>query len=230
MAPLSHRRRLALPLLVTLAWALLGLLVPAGAATTTVAVDATAFAPATVNVHPGDTVTWNVASSLVGSCHSVTSVDGLFDSGPLSAGILCLGGSRTSWPYTFTKAGTYHYFCKFVSGMEGVVIVAAPSPSPSPTPSPTTSPTPSASASASPTPTSSPSPSLSASGHPTATSSVPSSPGGSSLSPGPTGLAAPGSNHGGGGLSGGAVVAIICGFVAIACAGGLIALRRSGAW
>ncbi len=226
MAPLSHRRRLALPALVALAWALLGLLVPAGAATTTVAVDATAYAPATVNVHPGDTVTWNVASSLVGSCHSVTSVDGLFDSGPLSSGILCLGGSRTSWPYTFTKAGTYHYFCKFVSGMEGVVVVAAPSPSPSPTPSPRPSATPSPSASPSP----SPSPSISASAHPPTTPSAPGSAGGSSLSPGQTGLAAPGSTRGGGGLSGGVVVAIICGFVAIACAGGLIALRRTGAW
>jgi len=227
MAVRGHGRRLALPALVALAWALVGTLVPAGAATTTVSVEATTFVPETVNVHPGDTVSWNVASSIVGACHSVTSVDGTFDSGPLSAGILCLGGSRTSWPYTFTKAGTYHYFCKFVTGMEGVVVVAAPSPSPSPTPSTTPSPTPSPSASPTPSPT--PSASASASARASTTPSVTGGVGGGGQSPGPTGLAAPKST-GGGGLSGGVVVAIICGFVAIAAAGGLIALRRTGAW
>jgi len=222
-------RSLGVPLMVAVTWLQLSPVQPASAATITVILSDNAYSPPSVTIQPNDTVTWKVPSTVVGSCHSVSSDDGLFDSGTLAAGLLCLGGGAQSWPHTFTRAGIFRYHCKFVNGMAGVVTVAAPTPTPppSPSPSPTASPTPSRSASVSPTasssPSSSPSASPSRSATPTASVStvvVPTTTD-SALAAGPGGR---------GGSSGAKVVAIVAGLIALACAGGLIALRRFGAW
>jgi plastocyanin len=47
--------------------------------------------------------------------HTVTAVDRSFDSGSLAPG--------TTWRYTFTKPGTYQFFCVVHPFMKGVVIV-----------------------------------------------------------------------------------------------------------
>jgi plastocyanin len=221
-------RPLGVPLIVAATWLQLWPMQAAPAATTTVNLTDNSYLPPSVTIQVNDTVTWKVPPSVVGSCHSVSSDDGLFDSGTLAAGLLCLGGGAQSWSHTFTRAGTFRYHCKVVSGMAGVVTVAAlpnptPSPTPPPSPSPSPSPTPSASPTPSPSVSASPSASPSRSPTPTATASqlvVPTTTG--------SGLAA--GTGGGGGSSTATVVAVIAGLIALACAGALIALRRFGAW
>jgi plastocyanin len=223
-------RPLGVPLIVAVTWLQLWPMQAAPAATTNVSLTDNAYTPPSVTVQVNDTVTWRVPPSVVGSCHSVSSDDGLFDSGTLAAGLLCLGGGAQSWSHTFTRAGTFRYHCKVVSGMAGVVTVAAPpnpTPPPTPPPSPSQSPTPTPSPSVSPTPSpsGSASPSASPSGSATPTATV-----GQVVVPTSTtsGLAA--GTGGGGGSSTATVVAIIAGLIALACAGALIALRRLGAW
>lgn len=218
-------RSLAVPLLVAVTWLQLWPVQAAEAATVSVTLTDNSYLPASVTIQVNDTVSWRVPSTVVGSCHSVSSDDGLFDSGTLSAGLLCLGGGAQSWSNTFTRAGIFRYHCKFVSGMAGVVTVVAPSPSPSPTPTPTPSPSPSPTPSPTPSPSASVSPSASPSPSVTPTASpsqvvVPTAT--------TSGLAS--GTGGPGGSSAGTVVAIIAGLVALACAGVLIALRRFGAW
>ena len=196
------KRLLGVPVVVAALALALWPLQAAQAATTTVTLTDNAYSPQSVTIKVNDTALWKVPPNVVGSCHSVSSSDGLFDSGTLATGLLCLGGSAPSWPHTFTKAGTYHYFCKFVTNMTGVVTVEAPSPTPPPTPTPTPSPSPSPSASSSPTPTPSPTD--------------------SSLA------AAPSSNRRG--PSGPLLIAAVAALVALVCAVALVGLRRSGAW
>ncbi|HXL41093.1 MAG TPA: plastocyanin/azurin family copper-binding protein, partial [Actinomycetota bacterium] len=135
-------RSLGVPLIVAITWLQLWPVRAAGATTVTVTLTDNAYLPPSVTIQVNDTVTWKVPATVVGSCHSVSSDGGLFDSGTLAAGLLCLGGGAESWSNTFTRAGTFRYHCKFVSGMAGVVTVVAPSPSSSPTPTPTPSATP----------------------------------------------------------------------------------------
>ncbi|HEX9315897.1 MAG TPA: plastocyanin/azurin family copper-binding protein, partial [Actinomycetota bacterium] len=135
-------RSLGVPLIVAITWLQLWPVRAAGATTVTVTLTDNAYLPPSVTIQVNDTVTWKVPATVVGSCHSVSSDGGLFDSGTLAAGLLCLGGGAQSWSNTFTRAGTFRYHCKFVSGMAGVVTVVAPSPSSSPTPTPTPSATP----------------------------------------------------------------------------------------
>ncbi len=73
-----------------------------------------AFAPASVTVNAGDTVTWNNRDS---TGHSATAGDGTFDTGILSQG--------ESGSYRFEEAGTYSYFCTPHPGMKGSVRVVA---------------------------------------------------------------------------------------------------------
>jgi plastocyanin len=70
-----------------------------------------------IHVPVGTTVTWVYSGNLP---HTVTSDDGLFESGTLSAG--------QTFSYTFEQAGTFAYYCRFHGGpggsaMSGVVIV-----------------------------------------------------------------------------------------------------------
>lgn len=70
------------------------------------------FGPKVITVAVGDTVTWINKDDMP---HTVTTYDGTFDSG------LFKGGE--SWSYTFTKPGTYEYYCTPHPWMKGTVIV-----------------------------------------------------------------------------------------------------------
>jgi plastocyanin len=72
------------------------------------------FQPSALTVAPGTTVTWtNNGFNL----HTLTSPDGLFDSGALAGG--------QSFSYTFQKAGTFVVICRqhVLNGMTGRITV-----------------------------------------------------------------------------------------------------------
>ena len=70
------------------------------------------FMPGSVTVAPGTTVTWHNGDE---SPHTVTSTDGVFGSGGLDR--------DERFSYTFTRPGTYHYFCKLHPNMRADVVV-----------------------------------------------------------------------------------------------------------
>ncbi|MFH8384837.1 cupredoxin family copper-binding protein [Kitasatospora sp. NPDC018058] len=72
-----------------------------------------AFAPSTLTVSAGTTVTWTNSDS---DTHTVTSSG----SGPLDSGTLNHGAS---YSYTFTTPGTYAYICSIHPFMHGTVVV-----------------------------------------------------------------------------------------------------------
>jgi amicyanin len=107
--------------------ALAGLLLhsqQASAAVSTVRIAQYAFAPASITVHVGDTVTWVNQDAVA---HTVTSRSG----GLLNSPMLSQG---QSYSYRFTNAGTYYYYCAVHPNMLGTVTVLGPAP---PTPAPT---------------------------------------------------------------------------------------------
>jgi plastocyanin len=71
-----------------------------------------AFAPLTVTVHTGDTVRWTNDDD---DAHTVTAMDGSFDSKGID--------SNGSWSHTFTKPGTYKYFCELHPFMKATIVV-----------------------------------------------------------------------------------------------------------
>jgi plastocyanin len=79
---------------------------------TQVTITGFAFAPATVTVKVGSTVTWTNDDS---ASHTVTADDGSFDSGGFAKG--------ATFSHTFTKPGTYPYHCTFHGSMQGTVTV-----------------------------------------------------------------------------------------------------------
>ncbi len=121
-----NRRRLAAGLLATI---LLTLMVLASgsvqAATVTVSAHDYAFTPNELTVSVGDAVRWTFS----GEPHTVTSRDGLFDSG-----ITDPGGS---FQFRFTRPGTYRYYCQVhPEQMSGTIVVRAGAATPRPTASP----------------------------------------------------------------------------------------------
>ena len=67
----------------------------------------------TVIIGKNNTVTWNNKDI---ATHTVTAVDGSFNSGDIKAG--------TSWTYTFNTPGNFSYYCVYHSAwMKGEVIV-----------------------------------------------------------------------------------------------------------
>lgn len=104
----------------------------AGSATHAVAIADFAFAPGTLTIRVGDTVTWTNNDSVV---HTATSTSGAFDSGDLQPG--------ASYSMTFTAPGTFDYRCTPHPFMTGRIVVepaaAAPTAAPAaPTPAPST--------------------------------------------------------------------------------------------
>ena len=85
----------------------------AQAATSQVVIQGMAFNPASLAVAAGTTVTFVNQDSVP---HTVTSDDGLFDTGQLSPG--------QSAQLTFAGAGTYPYHCAIHPSMKGVLTVA----------------------------------------------------------------------------------------------------------
>jgi len=95
-----------------------------------------AFAPSTITVPIGTTVTWTNNSALNGGMamvHTSTSDTGLWDSGPIQAG--------DSFSFIFNTAGTFSYHCAIHPSMQGTVIVTGNTTTPTLTPTVTPSPT-----------------------------------------------------------------------------------------
>ena len=111
------------------------------ASDTTVTIADFQFAPATITIHVGDTVTWVNNGP---SAHTATAKDGSFNTGVLPKG--------HSASHTFTKAGTFNYICSIHPFMHGTVVVLADTTSTTTTPA--TTPTTTTPASTTPTPTS----------------------------------------------------------------------------
>ncbi|HEY3059078.1 MAG TPA: plastocyanin/azurin family copper-binding protein [Chloroflexota bacterium] len=87
---------------------------PAPAAKVAAGVADNRFQPTALTVAVGSTVTWTNNGN---NMHTLTSSDGLFDSGGL------LGGQ--SFSFTFDRAGTYRLICRQhgLNGMAGQVVV-----------------------------------------------------------------------------------------------------------
>jgi len=89
---------------------------PAGqdskAATVDVKIDNFSFSPATITIPVGTTVKWTNRDDIP---HTVVSDDQKFESKALD--------TDDSYSYTFTKSGTYPYFCSIHPKMTGKVIV-----------------------------------------------------------------------------------------------------------
>ncbi len=84
------------------------------AASGSVAIADFSFAPATITINQGDTVTWTNNGP---TPHSATADNGSFDTGIFPA-----GQSRT---HTFNEAGSFSYFCTPHPNMRGTVVVQA---------------------------------------------------------------------------------------------------------
>ena len=87
---------------------LLATVEPTSAATHTVTMDGTTFAPATLRVKRGDRVVWVNRDPFP---HTVTASDKSFDSGSMDA--------DTQWVLVATKAGHFDYLCRFHPTMKG---------------------------------------------------------------------------------------------------------------
>jgi len=80
--------------------------------TTEVKIDNFSFGPATLTVPAGTTITWTNRDDIP---HTVVSTDGVFKSKVLD--------TDEKFTFTFSKAGTYPYFCSIHPKMTGKVIV-----------------------------------------------------------------------------------------------------------
>jgi plastocyanin len=131
------------------------------ASTHTVMIKGYAYSPASLTVNVGDTVTW---TNMDTAPHTVTVTSGpeKFASANLAKG--------ESFSFTFSKAGTYAYYCAVHPDMKATVTVAGTAPAPAPTPTPTTHPTPAPTPTATPTTHPTPAPTPTATTTPTPTS------------------------------------------------------------
>jgi plastocyanin len=82
------------------------------AASTEVKIDNFSFGPQAITVPIGATVTWTNRDDIP---HTVVSTDGTFKSK--------VRDTDEKFSYTFTKAGTYPYFCSVHPKMTGKVVV-----------------------------------------------------------------------------------------------------------
>jgi plastocyanin len=80
--------------------------------TAEVKIDNFSFAPQTLTVAVGTTVTWTNRDDIP---HTVVSTDGVFKSK--------VRDTDEKFSYTFAKAGTYPYFCSIHPKMTGKVVV-----------------------------------------------------------------------------------------------------------
>lgn len=87
----------------------------AAAPAAAVTIDNFSFAPMTLTVTAGATVTWTNDDDIP---HTVRAVDGSFHSPPMDSG--------DSFSLAFAKPGVYTYFCSIHPKMIGKVIVKAP--------------------------------------------------------------------------------------------------------
>ncbi|HEY6326483.1 MAG TPA: cupredoxin family copper-binding protein [Candidatus Cybelea sp.] len=73
-----------------------------------------AYIPQTLTIVAGQTVTFVNGDD---DAHTVTAVDGSFDSKGLDTGDV--------WRHAFAKPGTYAYFCQLHPFMKGTIVVKA---------------------------------------------------------------------------------------------------------
>jgi len=85
---------------------------PPPASSADVKIDNFAFAPETLTVAVGTTVTWTNRDDIP---HTVVSTDGVFKSK--------VRDTDETFAYKFDKAGTYTYFCSIHPKMTGKVVV-----------------------------------------------------------------------------------------------------------
>lgn len=81
-------------------------------ATSSVTISNFAFSPASISVKVGTSVTWTNKDQ---DAHTVTDKGGAFGSQALNTG--------ASFKFTFTKAGTYSYYCTIHPFMVATVVV-----------------------------------------------------------------------------------------------------------
>jgi len=84
----------------------------AAAASAAVKIDNFVFGPQTITVPVGTTVTWTNSDDIP---HTSVSTDGVFKSKVLD--------TDEKFSYTFTKPGTYPYYCTIHPKMTGKVVV-----------------------------------------------------------------------------------------------------------
>jgi plastocyanin len=84
----------------------------ASAANAAVKIDNFVFGPQTLTVPVGTTVTWINSDDIP---HTAVSTDGVFKSKVMD--------TDEKFSYTFTKAGTYSYYCSVHPKMTGQVVV-----------------------------------------------------------------------------------------------------------
>jgi plastocyanin len=84
----------------------------APAAGNAVTIDGFAFAPATVTISPGTTITWTNRDE---EPHTVVANDGSFHSPGM--------GTGATFSHTFSAAGTFDYVCSIHPMMHGTVVV-----------------------------------------------------------------------------------------------------------
>lgn len=77
-----------------------------------VKIDNFVFGPQTLTVQAGTTVTWTNSDDIP---HTAVSTDGVFKSKVMD--------TNEKFSYTFTKPGTYSYFCSVHPKMTGKVVV-----------------------------------------------------------------------------------------------------------
>jgi len=82
------------------------------AANAAVKIDNFVFGPQTITVPVGTTVTWTNSDDIP---HTAVSTDGVFKSKVMD--------TDETFSYTFTKAGTYSYYCSVHPKMTGKVVV-----------------------------------------------------------------------------------------------------------
>ena len=93
------------------------------------------FAPSSISIAAGDTITWTNDGALA---HTATNgVRGSAGAGDSWDHVVASAASSPS--VMFNTPGTVQYFCRFHFGMDGTITVQVPS---TPTPAPTTAPTP----------------------------------------------------------------------------------------
>jgi plastocyanin len=112
-----HIRRMATPLVAATLILFTGTLVVAAgdqpkAATAAVTIDNFTFAPQELTVSAGTTVVWTNHDDIP---HTIVSTDGVFKSK--------VRDTDEAFSFTFTKAGTYSYYCSVHPRMTGKVIV-----------------------------------------------------------------------------------------------------------
>jgi plastocyanin len=85
----------------------------ADASANQIAISEYMYAPATLTIVAGTKVTWVNHDEVP---HTIVDTDKAFRSGALD--------TDDTYSYTFTKPGTYHYFCTLHPKMVGTIVVA----------------------------------------------------------------------------------------------------------